>query len=251
MKSVNLNTLPYKHRSNGASLLIAKANRLYDMNNAQGAKGDPKALMSALAYYDMALVLMKPYDPNYSTVVNWKCNVLRALEQFEEAVTWYREIVRISDETDGKGMRNATALLAERMISAYDGRSNAPLPASIGDEPDFDEPPHCMYAQEFCALLAQRKLTKAYACLSPALKERVSMDTLKGDWKRMTKGASPTDLGIVLEQHILDWPTRKDEEIGWCYLSVSTEEVNEAITLVVGRTPYNGYWITELEFGRP
>jgi len=77
------------------------------------------------------------------------------------------------------------------------------------------------------------------------------MDTLKGDWKRMTKGASPTDLGIVLEQHILDWPTRKDEEIGWCYLSVSTEEVNEAITLVVGRTPYNGYWITELEFGRP
>jgi len=251
MKSVNLNTLPYKHRSNGASLLIAKANRLYDMNNAKGAKGDTKAMMSALAYYDMALVLMKPYDPNYSTVVNWKCNVLGALGQFEEAVTWYREIVRISDEIDGKGMRNATALLAERMISAYDGRSNAPLPTPLGNEADFDEPPHCMYAEEFCALLADRKFTKAHACMSPSLKERVSMDSLKGAWKRMTNDAGAEDLGIVLEQHMLDWPIRKVEEVGYCYLSVSTDIINEAVSLVVGRTPYNGYWITELEFGRP
>lgn len=251
MKPVDLKAVPYKIRSNGASLLIAKANRLYDMNSASGAKGEPKALMSALAYYDMALVLMKPYDPNYATILNWKCNVLGELGQFKEAVSWYREIVRISDETDGIGMRNATAALAERMINAYDGRANQPLPTPVGGEVDFDEPPYCMYAEEFCELLAENKFTKAHARLSRVLQERVPMDSLKRDWKRMTQDANSADLGIVIQQHMLDWPTRKDEEIAWCYLSVSTDVINEAVSLVVGRTPYNGYWITELEFGRP
>ncbi|MEZ4788415.1 MAG: hypothetical protein R2811_00170 [Flavobacteriales bacterium] len=251
MKPVNLNALPYKLRYNGASLLIAKANRLHDLNTAKGAKGEPKALRSALAYYDMALVLMKPYDPNYCTILNWKCNVLRDLGQFEDAVSWYREIIRISDETDGKNMRDATALVAEQMIGAYTGRPNEPLPAGDSGADDFDDPPYCMYAEEFCALLAERKFSKAHARLAPALKERVTLERLKSEWKRLTNGASSTDLDIVLEKHILDRPTRKGEEIGWCYLSVSTETINEAISVVVGRTPYHGYWITELEIGRP
>ena len=214
-------------------------------------KPEQKALMASLAHYDMALALLKPYDPNYSTVVNWKCNVLLELAQYEEAVCWYREIIRISDETDGKGMRNATATLAEEMVRKYDGRADEPMEVGSSTESDFDEPPYCMYAAEFCALLAEQKFKKAHACLSRELRERLSLDGLKGDWTRMTEGAKSAELGIALQQHMLDWPTRKPEDIGWCYFSVSTEAFSEAISIVVGRNPHNAYWITELELGRP
>lgn len=252
MKSVDLNALPYKHRFNGASLLIAKANRLCGMSSSAGnEKPDQKALVASLAFYDMALALLKPYDPNYATVVNWKCSVLRELRQYEEAVCWYREIIRISDETDGKGMRNATAKLAEEMIRACERRANEPLEVASGGEADFDDAPYCMYAEEFCALLAEQKFKKAHACLSPVLKETVSLKKLRDDWKQMTQGAKAEELGIALQQHMLDWPARKAEEIGWCYFSVSGEAFNEAVTVVVGRTPHHAYWITQLEFGRP
>lgn len=252
MKSVDLDALPYKLRFNGASLLISKANRLCGMASTLSvAKQDQKTLISSLAYYDMALALLKPYDPNYSTAVNWKCNVLRELGQYEEAVAWYRQIVRISDETDGKGMRSATANLAEEMIRKYDGRANEPLDVALGAESYFDEPPYCMFAEEFCALLAEQKFKKAHLLLSPLLRERFSLEELKREWKKMTQGAKSAELGIALQQHMLDWPTRKTEEIGWCYFSVSSERFSEAISAVVGRTPNNGYWITELELGRP
>src|SRR5579859_1887620 len=105
MKVIDLNSIPYKHRFNGASLLISKANRLVGLPLPE-QKGDPQKLLAALAYYDMALALIKPFDANYSTVVNWKCTVLRSLGQYEDAVNWYREIVRISDEVDGQARRN-------------------------------------------------------------------------------------------------------------------------------------------------
>ncbi len=253
MKSVDLSVLPYKLRFGGASLLISRANRLCGMSSAErGEKPDQKTLLASLAYYDMALALQKPYDPNYAAVVNWKCNVLRDLRQYEEAVSWYREIIRISDETDGRGMRNATAKLAEEMIREYEGRANEPLEVASSGAGDFDDPPYCnMFAEEFCALLAEQKFKKAHACLSPVLKERVSLNKLSGDWKQMNRGAKAEELAVDLQRNMLDWPTRKSDEIGWCYFSVSAEGISEGISLVVARTPQNGYWLTEIEFGRP
>jgi len=82
MKAIDLNSIPYKHRFNAASLLISKANRLGGLGlESPDQKGDNQRLLAAVAYYDMALVLMKPFDPNYSTVLNWKCNTLTASGQ--------------------------------------------------------------------------------------------------------------------------------------------------------------------------
>ncbi|MEO6003894.1 MAG: hypothetical protein ABIZ04_05100 [Opitutus sp.] len=74
---------------------------------------------------------------------------------------------------------------------------------------------------------------------------------LSAHWKQMTQDAKTEELVIDSQQRMVDWPTRKTDDVGWCYLSVSTTEVNEAITVVVGRTPHHSFWITELEFGRP
>ena len=167
------------------------------MSSPGDQKADDKALLAALAYYDMALALLKPFDPNYSTVVHWKCIVLRALRQYEEAVAWYREIVRISDETDGKAPRNATATLAEEMIHKYAGHANEPPVTAGADATDFDDPPYIMFAEEFCVLLSERNYKKAHACLSPALKEAVSAAKLKEEWLRMTKKAATADVALA------------------------------------------------------
>ena len=252
MKTVDLEGIPYPHRFNAASLLIAKANRLAGTLGANEIKpGTHKQLLAAIAYFDMALLLTKPYDPNYATVVNWKCNVLLKLEQYEDAVAWYREIVRISDATDGKAERNATAKLAQEMIAKYSDRKNILLPRGDAPTPSFDDPPYCMRAEEFCALLVERKFKKAHLYLAPALQEKLPIRKLTEAWCSITAEARSESLSVTLQQHMVDWPGRKPDEIGWCYLSVSTDEVSEGVSLVVARTPYNGYWITELEFGRP
>jgi tetratricopeptide (TPR) repeat protein len=252
MKAIDLNSIPYKHRFNAASLLISKANRLGGLGlESPDQKGDNQRLLAAVAYYDMALVLMKPFDPNYSTVLNWKCNTLTASGQYEDAVCWYREIVRISDETDGKAKRNATAELAQEMIQKYAGRKNEPLTIKSADSSAFDDPPYCMFAEEFCLLLGEGKFKKAHLYLSPPLKERISVPKLKAIWQHMTQNAKSEEVGLALEQHMLAWPGRKPEEIGWCYFSVSAAGFSEGVTLVIGRTSNNANCITELEFGRP
>jgi tetratricopeptide (TPR) repeat protein len=214
-------------------------------------KGDHQKLLAALAYYDMALALMKPFDPNYSTVVNWKCNVLRSLGQYEDAVNWYREIVRISDAVDGKAQRNATAALADEMIQKHAGRKNEPLESGGADAAAFDDPPYCMVAEEFCVLLSEGKFKKAHLYLSPALKESFPLPKLKAAWQQMTGKAHSEEMSLTLQQHMVDWPDRKSDDVGWCYFSVSAAEFSEAITVVVSRMPDNSDRITQLEFGRP
>ena len=169
-----------------------------------GQKGDQQKLLAALAYYDMALALMKLFDPNYSTVVNWKCNVLRSLGQYEDAVNWYREIVRISDEVDGKAQRNATAALADEMIQKCAGRKNEPLEIGDADAAAFDDPPYCMVAEEFCVLLSEGKFKKAHLYLSPALRETFPTPKLKAEWQQMTGKAHPEEMSLTLEQHMVE-----------------------------------------------
>jgi len=252
MKTIDLDSIPYKHRFNGASLLVAKANRLWEMGPLESYREtDEQKLLAALAYYDMALALTKPFDPNYSTVLNLKCNVLAALHQYEDAVVWYREIIRISDETDGKARRNATAVLAEKMIREYAGRKNVSLKASDADKTAFDDPPFCMCAEEFCSLLREGQFKKAHLLLTPAIRESFPASKLKAEWKRMIQNASVEECGVVLEKHMTDWPDRQPDDIGWCYFSVSSTETSEAITLVVSRMQDNSDRISQIEFGRP
>ena len=249
MKSVILDTIPYGHRFGGASLLVAKANRLAGMLSEK-RDTDRKQLIAAVSYYDMALVLSKPYDPNYPTILNWKCNALLRLGLYAEAVDWYREIVRISDETDGKVERNATAKLAEEMIAKYSGHPNEADLDSDGSQ-EFDDPPFCMFAEEFCQLLTERKFKKAHTLLAPFLKEQFTPTRLKESWTSMVGAERQSGVDIALQTHLLEWPARKPDDIGWCYFSISGTDFSEGIALVVGRTPHHAFWISSIEFGRP
>ena len=252
---INLSEISYQHRFNGASLLIAKANRLLDSTGTSGGELTPKELKvirMAVAYFDMALSLQKPYDPNYPTVINWKCLALIRLGQFETAVEWYGEIVRLSDATDGKSRRNATALLAEEMIQRYAGRKNEALaPDSDGDARTFDDPPYCMVGGQLCQFLQAGKYKLAHGLLAEPLRLKLTVAVLKQQWLSLLQGTEPEMISVTLEKHLTDWPDRRPDDVGWCYFALAGEGWSEGISLVVGRTPQNLQVVTEVEFGRP
>jgi hypothetical protein len=87
--------------------------------------------------------------------------------------------------------------------------------------------------------------------LSPALRETFPVPKLKAAWQQMTGKAHSEEMSLTLEQHMVDWPDRKPDDVGWCYLSVSAAEFSEAVTVVVSRMPDNSDRITQLECGRP
>ena len=135
------------------------------------------------------------------------------------------------------------------------GKCKTALPASaspidIADAAMFDDPPFCMHAEKFCDWLNEGKFTKAHQLLSPALKETFSVPALKTAWREMTGNAKPEEITLALEQHMVDWPDRKPDDIGWCHFSVSAAEFSEAVTVVIGGRDH-AFLITELEFGRP
>ena len=100
-------------------------------------------------------------------------------------------------------------------------------------------------------LLSESKFKKAHLHLSPALRETFPIPKLKSAWQQMTGKAPSEEMSLTLEQHMVDWPDRKPDDVGWCYFSVSTSEFSEAVTVVVSRMPDNSDRITQLEFGRP
>jgi len=235
-------------------MLVSKANRLTELNavvsTEDTATKQSKALRKGLDFYEIALGLMKPFDPNYSTIMNWRCLALIKQGRYSEAVSGYKEIVSISEKTDGKHLPNATAQLAKDQITKY-----ATLEDIVNDgdnESDvnlFDDPPYCMFAGEFCSLLVDRKFKKAHSLLSEAAKEKWSQKAIQSNWESMVDGVDLPDCNLL--ENLTDWPSRKQNEIGWCYHSVTHDLLNEAIAVVVALTKHNTYQITKIEFGRP
>ena len=175
---MDLKAIPYKDRFSAAGLLISKANRLTELSKICPGEPTPrerKAINKGISYYRISLVLMKPFDPNYSTVLNWMSLALIRLGRFSDAVDGYKEIMRISDSVDPKAARNATAQLAEEQIGTYQDKKDIQFDEDPDDDPEtFDDPPYCMFARGFCELLAGGMSKKAYQLLSNTLKAQLS-----------------------------------------------------------------------------
>lgn len=251
---MNLSHIPYEHRSSAADLLVSKANRLTELNSIGSIQEistkQRKAIRKGVDFYEMALGLMKPFDPNYSTITNWRCLALIKLGRFSEAVTQYKEILRISEKTDGKHAPNATAQLAKNQIEKYAAYEDILIDDSeVTDSDLFDDPPYCMFASEFCSLMADQKFKKAYSMLSESAKDQWTPKKLKSAWVSMVEADEVPDCNFL--ETMTEWPARKGKEIGWCYFSVATILANEAISVVVATNEYNSFQITQIEFGRP
>jgi hypothetical protein len=266
--TLDLDRLSYKHRMDASGLLVSKGNNLLDasvvsdkaqkknrayiQSDKRGAVVDVGLVLAAIAYYDMALLLMRPFDPSYRTVTNWKCNALCALGQYADAVAWYAEIVRIDSEQNGGTISgNATTALAKEQLAKYKGRANAPLSYRTDDVDDFVAPPFTLYAQQCLMSLAKGKYADATLYFQQEDRKEYSTKVLKQKWSELVGGADFADLSMSLEEHLFDWKGKSKKDEGWCYFSVSGPDFNEGISFVVGCTEAGGHAVRRIEFGRP
>jgi hypothetical protein len=161
------------------------------------------------------------------------------------------ELVRIAIESEGPNCLGATARLAHDQIASLTGKHNEPLPdIDQLDVRTFDDPPFCVWAEKFCRLLQDRRFKQAHRCLSSELGTTMTQASLKSMWSSML-GSSRGDTMISLESFELSSESGDERHVGWCYLSVTNDEINEAISMDVYRTATNAYEIRSLEFGRP
>jgi len=222
---IDLNKLSYRHRDTASGLLVSKANgfadsaivlerkqkkgRTYVDGEKAGQLVDVGAVMAAIAYYDMALLLMRPFDPNYSTVANWKCNALCKLRQFEDAAIWYAEIIRLDEESHGGAPSgDATAKLAREQLGRLKSKKNAPLRYRETDTNDFADPPFTLYAFECVTQLAKGKYADASLYFEVADRKKFASGVLKKHWKQMVGDTQFADLSISLESHLFECLSR-------------------------------------------
>jgi hypothetical protein len=69
------------------------------------------------------------------------------------------------------------------------------------------------------------------------------------DVSRVLEGLSFYDMALsLMKPHD---PSGDENQIGWCYFTVTNDEINEAISMDVFKTTTNAFEIGSLEFGRP
>ena len=128
---LDLSKIPYSHRSAAANLLISKARRFVNLADLDSQKSDDKEIDKArqsVAYYDMALSLMKPHDVNYQTILNLKCLTLIGIGQYEDAAGWYEELIKIAHNSEGPNCINPTVEVAKQQLRR-DCRKEEPGPS--------------------------------------------------------------------------------------------------------------------------
>lgn len=251
-KQKDLTSIPYVHREAAANLLIAKAGRLASPGVLFFEKLTAREIAKirqAISLYDMALLLMKPYDGNYVTIIHWKCLLLIDLQQFEEAREWYKELIKLTTDSMGKDSGDATAKGALRELEKIKSKIDFELPAVEDKDSELmDDPGFCWWASQFCDALSNGEYTLAHECLAPSERKKLSKERLRSEWDEMVQGVEVEVLLIRHEKATDDDPKRY---VGWCYFTVAGVDVNEAIALEIYRNSEDHYVINSVDFGRP
>jgi hypothetical protein len=141
--------------------------------------------------------------------------------------------------------------LAQEQVAILAGKKNEPLPnIDRFDVELFDDPPFCAWAEQFCWLLRDRKFKQAHRYLSTNLGNTLTPSELKKMWSSLI-ASSKLDVDISLERFELGSPSEDKNQIGWCYFTITSDEINEAVSMVVYKTASNAFEIGSLDFGRP
>ena len=251
---MDISNIPYADRKTAADLLISKAKRLAELpylHFNEISDKDFRKVQKAISLYDIALGLMKPHDPNYQTIINWKCLTLIEIGQFEEACKWYEELVRSAVESQGPNVKDPTRDFAKEQLKRYKSKKNLPIKELDQSEMDiFDDPSFCLWAEGFCNELQNNKFKKAHQYFSPELAREIPLKKLKENWLQLLDG-SDSNIDIHLEAHRVGTEQDKDTFVGWCYFVVANNEINEAISFDIYQTEGHGFEIRGIEFGRP
>jgi hypothetical protein len=103
---------------------------------------------------------------------------------------------------------------------------------------------------KFASLMIKGDFSGAHSLLSKGLKAEYTADLLKYRFGEMVSyGHGPAYLDGN-NQFMENWPTRRAQDIGWSYISISGPDFAEAVTVVVSDEDGKAK-ISSIEWGRP
>lgn len=105
-------------------------------------------------------------------------------------------------------------------------------------------------ALNFGRHIVKQEWESAHSLLSAELQSTTSPEDIEHEVRNMIAYAKDkiSDAEIVLEME--EWPDKKDDDIGWVYVSLFGSTFSEAVSVVVEKQNLN-LAIRSLEWGRP
>lgn len=186
-------------------------------------KGDgyiqPDKLREALAYFDIALSILAPEDPNRSFVIYTKGLTLGELGESAEA---------------------------EAAMNSFTGASFENT-SQMSSAQHTEDDPASAFAQQFVERLLDQDYAGAHQFLHPDLSKLVAKD-LKRNFEQLFAGEAFPQSAMVADSW-QDWPEKRAGDIATCYVSIDSENA-EAVTVIVTRVDGN-FLIRAIEWGRP
>lgn len=210
---------------------IAGKGRIYGDKPPKGGwipspKGDgyiqPEKLREALVYFDIALSILAPEDPNRTFIIYTKGLTLRELGESAEA---------------------------EAATNAFTGASfeSAGLAGSRPDSHDTEEDSAADLAQQFVERLLERDYAGARKFLHPDLSKFTERDLERNFEQLFANEEFPVSAQVYDSWQ--DWQDKRAEDAAIVYVSIDSENA-EAVTLTVTRAGSN-LLIRDIEWGRP
>jgi hypothetical protein len=197
---------------------------------------------TAFHYLDIASAV----DRNI-TVMNWRAQCLRLLARWDDALAAFEEIVELAK----RDSRPAYLEVAEDGI-AFCAARKAEGVTRVGRKASVAAPiadaEYATLATSFVQALVDEDFATARGFLSPTLKKSVSEKSLAKELKSLASKSKFEDFDVV--ETMGAWPSKRPEDMGWVYIALHGENVEEAVTVVVAKHG-SGLAIREVEWGRP
>lgn len=114
--------------------------------------------------------------------------------------------------------------------------------------------PHERVAVDFATALVRGDFVRAREFLAPPLHGAMPPEQLRSKLFGMFQGyASGLPRRIHFDpahSHEEDWPDKKPGDVAWVYVSISGDDFNEAVTVIVAKVG-GRLLIREIEWGKP
>ena len=152
------------------------------------------------------------------------------------------------------------AELFSRMMSPLEGH-NARTEGTQGQEADdtgTSRPPLteaectlvCEFGEDFAWRLVRSDWKGAHALLNQTLRKQLSAAKLRDNYTDMTSYAETAFSDVEAQPPENNMPDMTDSDVAWVYVAISSEDANEAVTLMICRED-GDLRVRDVEWGRP
>jgi tetratricopeptide (TPR) repeat protein len=273
---IDISSIDYDIRSDASSCIVSKASRIHNFGKRSDFSGKPpkgwvrigesetyinaKIILKAIRMYDAALALLDEKDGNAHFLLNLQAIEYKNIGLHKESNDNYIKIIEYSKITDENGQSSVSKSyldLAIRSVAEYEkikDKINNQKNELVSDEEDLEdnsiEDDAIDFATEFVEKIAAWDFDSAFEMLHDTLKSELTPTRLKKTYREMVKSKDLTSTSIMFGAAMDDWPNKADSDLKWCYLSVSNNDDNEAIAVVVSKVQ-DKMVIRQIEWGRP